>query len=185
MAFMDPNFKVPVEVDPTEDTQWNDILREKGVIPERSPSPTAELEAALEEAVKKQHDNRLEDKDLDELDELEDEEDDDFLNSYKQKRFNQIKELSQRQRFGLVFPITKPEYKEEVTDASQESHVFLHLTLSSSIQSRLLSSIMQRLAPKFPEVKFCEIPGNRCVENYPDSNCPTIIIYHKFILWSW
>ena len=41
------------------------------------------IEEALEDAVKRAHENRLEDKDLDELDELEDEEDDTFLQKYR------------------------------------------------------------------------------------------------------
>ncbi|CAK7891209.1 phosducin-like protein 2 [[Candida] anglica] len=173
------NFKIPVEVDPTEDTEWNDILREKGIIPQRPPSPTEELDNMLEEAVRKQHENRLENKDMDELDALEEEEDEEFLNFYKQKRMKQIEELTKKQKFGSVYPVTKPEYKEEVTDASMDNFVFLHMSLSSNLQSRLLSALTSQLASKFPEIKFCEIPANRCVENYPESNCPTIIIYHN------
>lgn len=173
------NMQIPVEVDPTEDTEWNDILRAKGVIPELPPSPTEELEDALEAAVKKQHENRLENKNLDELDELEDEEDEDFLNFYKQKRMGELKELGAKKKFGHVLPINKQEYELEVTKASNEAHVVVHLSLQSSTQSRLLSSILVKVAQKFPEIKICEIPGSRCIENYPDQNCPTLIFYHK------
>ncbi|ODV82428.1 thioredoxin-like protein [Suhomyces tanzawaensis NRRL Y-17324] len=173
------NIKVPVEVNPDEDTEWNDILRSHGIIPERPPSPTAELEAALDEAVKRQHENRLESKDLDELDALEDEEDEEFLNFYKNKRMQELKKLADKKKFGSVMPISKNEYESEVTKASNESFVLIHLSLQSSLQSRLLSSILVTLAQKFPEIKFCEIPANRCIENYPESNCPTLIIYHK------
>ena len=61
----------------------NDILRKHGVIPEKPPSPTPIIEEALENAMKKAHENRLEEKDLDELDELEDEEDEAFLDKYR------------------------------------------------------------------------------------------------------
>ncbi|KAK6204309.1 thioredoxin-like protein [Scheffersomyces amazonensis] len=174
---MDP--KVELQVNPDEDTEWNDILRAHGIIPEKPPSPTAQLEEALEEAIKKQHENRLENKDLEELDDLEGLEDEDFLDFYKQKRMNEIKELSSKQKFGTVFPINKQEYEDEITKASNDSFVVVHLSLSSNLQSRLLSSIFQQLAPKYSEIKFCEIPANRCIENYPESNCPTLIVYHK------
>ena len=172
----DPKFQV--QVDPNEDTEWNDILRQHGIIPEKPPSPTAELESALEEAIVKQYDNRLENKDLDELNELEDEEDEEFLNHYKQKRMAEIKKLSEKKKFGHVLPISKNEYENEVTKASKESYVLVHLSLQSSLQSRLLSSILINLASKFPELKICDIPAQRCIENYPESNCPTLIIYH-------
>lgn len=173
------NFKIPVEVDPNEDTEWNDILRSHGIIPERPPSPTAELEAALDAAVEAQHENRLQSKDMDELDALEDEEDEEFLNFYKQQRIKQIQELNSKKKYGQIYPINKQEYEKEVTQASNECFVLLHMTCSSQVQSRLLSTIFQDLSRKFPEIKFCEILANRCVENYPDSNCPTLIIYHK------
>jgi len=172
---MDP--QINVQVDPEEDTEWNDILRKHGVIPERPPSPTEQLEEALQEAVVKQYENRLESKDLEELEELEDEEDEDFLEEYKQKRLKEYQQLTEKSKFGSVYPITKPDYKKEITDASKESFVWAHLSLQSSLQSRLLSSLMIQLAMKFKEIKFVEIPGSRAVENYPDSNCPTILIY--------
>ncbi|CAK9439708.1 uncharacterized protein LODBEIA_P38080 [Lodderomyces beijingensis] len=176
---MDPNMKIPVEVNPDEDTEWNDILRAHGVIPEKPPSPTEQLEEALDEALKKQHDNRLENKDLDELDALEDEEDEEFLNFYKSKRLNEIKKLAEKQKFGSVLPVSKSEYADEVTKASHETFVVVELSLQSSLQSRLLYSLLVQLAAKFPEVKFCDIPAQRCIENYPESNCPTLIIYHN------
>lgn len=61
----------------------NDILRKHGVIPEKPPSPTPLIQEALNEARKQAHENRLEDKDLDELNELEDEEDEAFLENYR------------------------------------------------------------------------------------------------------
>ena len=61
----------------------NDILRKHGVIPEKPPSPTPIIEEALREAANKAHENRLENKTIEELDELEDEEDEDFLEKYR------------------------------------------------------------------------------------------------------
>ncbi|KAI5960108.1 PLP2 [Candida pseudojiufengensis] len=171
--------KISVQVNPDEDTEWNDILRAHGVIPEKPPSPTQQLEEALDEAVKKQYENRLENKDLEELNELEDEEDEEFLNFYKQKRFNEIKKLSEKKKFGSIIPISKNEYEDEVTKASKDSYVIVHLSLQSNLQSRLLNSLLQELSKKFPELKICEIPAQRCIENYPETNCPTLIIYHN------
>lgn len=200
----EPMFQV--QVDETEDTEWNDILRAKGVIPERPPSPTAQLEEALEEALAKQHENRLEDKALSELDELEDDEDEEFLEFYKQKRIAEMTKLQERSKFGDVYHVSKPEYNREVTDASMGTpkpkkseylddpneddyhksesesegvYVFVHLSLESKLQSRILSHLFQVTAPKFSEVKFVEIQGNRAIENYPDANCPTLLVYHK------
>jgi hypothetical protein len=61
----------------------NDILRSKGIIPEKPPSPTPMIQEAIEQARQLAYENRLEGKDVDELAELEDEEDEDFLESYR------------------------------------------------------------------------------------------------------
>jgi hypothetical protein len=61
----------------------NDILRKHGVIPEKEPDITPQIEEALELGRKLAHENRLEGKDLDELDELEDDEDEEFLEKYR------------------------------------------------------------------------------------------------------
>ncbi|KAL8742565.1 MAG: hypothetical protein Q9184_008234 [Pyrenodesmia sp. 2 TL-2023] len=79
---MDEPMNVPIE-NPSADTEWNDILRKHGIIPEKPPSPTPLIEEALTEARKQAHDNRLEGKGLDELEELEDEEDAEFLEKYR------------------------------------------------------------------------------------------------------
>lgn len=166
-----------VQVDESEDTEWNDILRSRGIIPEKPPSPTEELEELVSEARDRVWEHRLSDVSLSGLEELEDDEDEEFLEQYRQKRVREMAELRKRSKFGEIFHVTKPEYAKEVTEASRESFVACHLTLQSSLQSRLLSHLCQKVAKKYPEVKFVEIPANRAIENYPDSNCPTLLIY--------
>lgn len=178
---MNPGFdpKIQVEVDPTEDTEWNDILREHGIIPEKPKDPSLVEEEKKEEEAKEKYANRLENKTIDELDELEDEEDEDFLAKYKQKRMAELRKLASKAQFGSVYEVNKPEYKAEVTDASKKSFVTVHMSLHSSLQSRILGHLFTQLAPKYPEIKFVDIPARRAVENYPESSCPTLLIYHN------
>lgn len=93
-----PDMPINVEVDPNEDTEWNDILRSKGIIPEKPPSPTPMIEEALTEARRLAHENRLEGKELDELAELEDEEDEDFLESYRYVQSPRLHHRASRSR---------------------------------------------------------------------------------------
>lgn len=169
-----------VEVNPNEDTEWNDILRAHGVIPERAPSPTAQLEAALEESIQKAQDNRLEDKTLDELEALEDEEDEAFLETYKLKRMAEIQNLASKEKFGSLQSISKPEYTDEVTNASKNDvYVLLHIMYPGVPQSKLLTGLFRRSAEKFRDIKFVEIDARQINENYPSTNCPTILVYHN------
>ncbi|EGX91080.1 Phosducin family protein [Cordyceps militaris CM01] len=171
---------VPID-DPNADTEWNDILRKHGVIPEKPPSPTPMIEEAILEGRRLAHENRLEGKDLDELDELEDEEDDAFLEEYRKKRMAELNNLQKKAIHGSVYPISKPDYQREVTDASEKGPVFVNLTASmgTNVESRVLSDLWRQAAQEYGDIKFCEIRANQAIENYPDRNCPTILVYNK------
>ncbi|KAK6076393.1 phosducin family protein [Seiridium cupressi] len=169
---------VPID-DPNADTEWNDILRKHGVIPEKPPSPTPMIEEAILEGRRIAHENRLEGKDIDELDELEDLEDETFLESYKQKRMQELNNLTKKSIHGSVYPLSKPDYQREVTEASGNGPVFVNLTSSmgTNVESRVLSELWRQAAKEYGDVKFCEIQASKAIENYPDRNCPTILVY--------
>ncbi|KAL8645965.1 MAG: hypothetical protein Q9210_006413 [Variospora velana] len=177
---MDKPVNVPID-DPNADTEWNDILRKHGVIPEKPPSPTPLIEEALAEARKQAHENRLEEKGLEELDELEDEEDGEFLEQYRKQRMDELSTIARTSIFNQVYPLQKPDYSRDVTEASRQAYVLVHLTSSvgTNMESRLLTELWRELAHKFGDIKFCEIRGDMCIEGYPDKNTPTILIYRN------
>ncbi|KAI0534148.1 thioredoxin-like protein [Xylaria digitata] len=174
----DQRIAVPID-DPNADTEWNDILRKHGIIPEKPPSPTPMIEEAILEGRRIAHENRLEGKELDELDALEDEEDEAFLEQYRQKRMQELNKLTKKSIHGSVYPISKPDYSREVTEASNNGPVFVNLTsaLGTNIESRVLSELWRQAAKEYGDIKFCEIRADKAIENYPDRNCPTILVY--------
>ncbi|TKA25987.1 hypothetical protein B0A50_05499 [Salinomyces thailandicus] len=177
---MDMNMPVNVPVDdPNADTEWNDILRKHGVIPEKPPSPTPMIEEALTQARQLAHENRLEGKDLEELDELEDDEDEDFLNSYRAKRMNELSEIQHASVYGQVYPVQKPEYSRAVTEESAKAWVCVLLTSSSGMntESRVMGEVWRELAGKWGDIKFCQMAADLCIEGYPDKNTPTVLVY--------
>ncbi|KAF2654152.1 thioredoxin-like protein [Lophiostoma macrostomum CBS 122681] len=178
MTVPDVPVNVPID-DPNADTEWNDILRKHGVIPEKPPSPTPMIEEALQEARKLAHENRLEGKDLDELAELEDDEDEEFLEQYRKKRLDELSTINTASVFNQVYPLQKPDYAKDVTEASQKAYVFVLLTSSqgTNVESRILIEIWRELAQRFGDVKFCQIRADLCIEGYPDKNTPTVLIY--------
>ncbi|KAI1821417.1 thioredoxin-like protein [Xylaria intraflava] len=177
-APVDQRIAVPID-DPNADTEWNDILRKHGIIPEKPPSPTPVIEEAILEGRRIAHENRLEGKDLDELDALEDDEDEAFLEQYRRKRMQELNNLTKKSIHGSVYPISKPDYAREVTEASNNGPVFVNLTsaLGTNIESRVLSELWRQAAKEYGDIKFCEIQASKAIENYPDRNCPTILIY--------
>lgn len=131
------------------------------------------------EAARRVRENRLEGKDLDELDELEDEEDEAFLEKYRMRRIAELSRISKQSVYGQVYPLQKPDYSHDVTEASRDAFVLVHLTSSmgTNVESRLLTELWRELARKFGEIKFCEMRADLCIEGYPERNTPTILVY--------
>ncbi|KAJ5137470.1 hypothetical protein N7526_003703 [Penicillium atrosanguineum] len=154
-----------VEVNPNEDTEMP-----------KDPEPL--IQEALIAAQHRAYENRLEDKDIDELDALEDEEDEGFLEHYRQKRLAELSTLQQTSLFNQVYPLQKVDYAREVTDASNNAFVLVNLTSQgANVESRVLTELWRQLAAKFGDIKFCEIRADMCIENYPEKNTPTILVY--------
>ncbi|KAL0127353.1 hypothetical protein PUN28_005570 [Cardiocondyla obscurior] len=169
--------------DPNEDTQWNDILRSKGIIPEKKKEQEVTedqivnlLENAIDEKTGRVLDN-LEDKTLDELDELEDEEDERVLEEYRRKRIAEMKELANKSKYGGVQEISAEDYVKEVNNAGEDIWVILHLYKSGIPLCALVNQHLANLARKFPATKFLKSISTTCIPNWPDTNLPTIFIY--------
>ncbi|EFN86703.1 viral IAP-associated factor homolog [Harpegnathos saltator] len=169
--------------DPNEDTEWNDILRRKGIIPEKEKEVTEDqivnlLENTIDKKTGCAPDN-LEDKSLDELDELEDEEDERVLEAYRQKRIAELKELANKSKYGEVREISAEDYVQEVNNAGEDIWVILHLYKSGIPLCTLINQYLTNLAKKFPTTKFLKSISTTCIYNWLDSNLPTIFIYHN------
>jgi hypothetical protein len=44
---------------------------------------------------------------------------------------------------------------------------------------KLINYFLKELAQAHKDVKFLKIIGNMCIENYPDKNCPTLLVYGR------
>ncbi|EGD76790.1 hypothetical protein PTSG_08141 [Salpingoeca rosetta] len=170
---------------PDEDTEWNDILRAKGILPQKEVEVTEDDltemidEAARKQMLKEQGKKDMEDMSLEELNEVEDDEDERVWLEYRAKRLAELKERQKKARFGSIKEISAEEYRSEVNDAGEGIWVILHLYKTDNLICRRLQGILQQLASKFPAVKFLQSVSTRCIPNYPDKNLPTIFVYHE------
>ncbi len=165
----------------SEKTEWEDILVKRGLI-KATPKKVTEDEVHLKMQEAEAAVDKLDRLSLDDLDEQEDDLDDEVLRQYRARRIAELKAKMSKNKFGEVYSITEKEYKKEVTEASKEGEgvwVFLHLYVFGKLECRLLNKHMETTAKRFKSVKFCKIVGRDCIRGYPDSKCPTIIIYHK------
>lgn len=161
------------------ETEWEDALIKHGIMTKRPDTgPTDdELALAVQEAME-DHDE-LQGKTLEELDEAEDDFDEDVLNQYREARLAELKKRQEADKFGEVRQISEPDFVKEVTEASKDVCVFLHLFNYGRLECKIMDKYMIEAARRIKSVKFLKIIAQECIHNYPEANCPTILIYHK------
>ena len=134
--------------------------------------------------------------DLDEELEIADDDEERILQRLRQQRMQELARASKKARFGRVYPISRPDYTREVTEASKQlspdtsnmsgndtqqglagTGVVCFLYHPSMDTSKLLAGYLDTLAEKYPSTKFVSIVGSQCIPNYPDHNLPTLLIY--------
>lgn len=168
---------------PDLDTQWNDILRQKGILPKKEEKEIKEedlinlIENTVEE--KLQETKQLEDLSLEELDELEDEEDERVLLEYRKRRIAEMQESLRKAKYGDVREISAEDYVQEINKAGEGVWVILHLYKSGIPLCTLINQYLTQLSAKFPATKFLKSISTTCIPNYPDRNLPTIFVYFE------
>jgi hypothetical protein len=100
------------------------------------------------------------------------------LTDFRQKRLKELSEISSASIYNQVYPLQKPDYAKDVTEASRKSFVVVLLTSQGAkTESRLLVELWRELASRFGNIKFCQIQADMCIEGYPEQHTPTILIY--------
>ena len=66
-----------------------------------------------------------------------------------------------------------------MTEASKTCWVIAHLFQDSKIECVLMDEALAVFASRYPAVKVVRIKSTSAVENWPDSNLPTLFIYKE------
>ncbi|XP_016063263.1 PREDICTED: phosducin-like protein 2 [Miniopterus natalensis] len=167
------------EDDPNEDTEWNEILRDFGILPPKE-EPKDEIEEMVLRLQKEAMVKPYEKMTLAQLKEAEDEFDDEdmrAIETYREKRLQEWKALKKKQKFGELREISGNQYVNEVTNADKDVWVIIHLYRSSIPMCLLVNQHLSLLARKFPETKFVKAIVNSCIQHYHDNCLPTIFVY--------
>lgn len=166
-----------------ESTEWDDILKQKGIIPEKTPEELAEeqLKELVEETVEAydphEHKSVAQlDEDLEEADSDEER----ILQSYREQRLEQMKADSMKPKYGPGLKyISADDWKHDVTDAPSDVYVVIHLFQEAIEACEVMHHRLLELSAKFRSTKFIRCKATDAIKNYPDSKCPTVLIYKE------
>jgi len=102
---------------------------------------------------------------------------------YKRQRVKDMQAQARSEIYGSVTQITKPDYNQQVTIASQSCWVVVILFQTYIPSSRLLLAYIETMAKKYKATKFIKIQADLCIENYPDVYViATVLIFITFAL---
>ncbi|XP_074011114.1 phosducin-like protein 2 [Numenius arquata] len=165
--------------DPNEDTEWNDILRDFGILPpkEKLKDETEEMVLHLQKEAEVKPYERMNLEELKDTEDDFDEADRKAIEIYRQQRLQEWKCLQRRKKYGELTEICGEQYVKEVTNAPEDVWVIIRLYRSSIPLCLLVNDHLSLLARKFPEVKFLKAIVNSCIQNYHDRYLPTILVY--------
>ncbi|KAH3691835.1 phosducin-like protein 3 isoform X1 [Dreissena polymorpha] len=171
--------------DPNLDTEWNDVLRAKGILPPKEEKEITEedlikmVESTIENKSKGRNMGEMSLDDLNELEDNVDEEEERIFEQYRRQRLAEMHAAQQRSKFGEVREISKSDWVTEVNKAGEGIWVVIHVYKEGIPLCKLLNQHLSNLAQKFPETKFLRSVSSLCIPNYPDKNLPTIFVYKE------
>ncbi|XP_052259043.1 phosducin-like protein 3 isoform X2 [Dreissena polymorpha] len=172
-------------MDPNLDTEWNDVLRAKGILPPKEEKEITEedlikmVESTIENKSKGRNMGEMSLDDLNELEDNVDEEEERIFEQYRRQRLAEMHAAQQRSKFGEVREISKSDWVTEVNKAGEGIWVVIHVYKEGIPLCKLLNQHLSNLAQKFPETKFLRSVSSLCIPNYPDKNLPTIFVYKE------
>jgi len=108
-----------------------------------------------------------------------DDEDDDALAAFRKQRRAEIESTSKTPQFGVVKHISAESYVAEVTEASLRSWVILLMMELKHTKCEQLLAVFHTLSAKYRDVKFVTIKSTDAVKNFPISELPCVLLYHK------
>lgn len=116
------------------------------------------------------------------LEDLEDEDelmDDRFLEEYRRRRLEELRQEATCPRFGKLLSLTngRSEFIDQVTNAGDGIWVVCHLYKESVAECRVLNQCLEELAAQYPYTKFVKMVSTDCIPGYPDDNLPTVLLY--------
>ncbi|KAG6490602.1 hypothetical protein ZIOFF_051909 [Zingiber officinale] len=164
-------------------TQWDDIQRRLGNLPPKpEPFKPSPFVPADDPDLAPKSKAWLDDRTPAELEDLEDDhdlDDDRFLEEYRKRRLEEMREAAKVARFGSVTQISGSDFVREVSQAPEDVWVVVLLFKEGIQDCALLLQCLEELATKYPATKFVKIISTDCIPNYPDRNLPTILVYNN------
>jgi thiol-disulfide isomerase/thioredoxin len=163
-----------------ETTEWDDIQRKMGNLPPLPPRFVPDAYAPPETTERDDPARVSSATSRRELEAMEDDfEDDRFLEEYRRRRMEELKQANAVPRFGAVLPVTRASFVVDVTDASTKHFVVVFLFRENCGRCELAEKALEELARKFPRTKFVRANARDILPGYPDASVPTVLVYRS------
>ena len=106
-------------------------------------------------------------------------------NDYREKKLSELKAIGEKNKFGYIISITRSEFIDQVTRASNSSFVVCLLyndsypferwpsdawfpSLCTILDCKIMLKVLEEVAERNPDVKFVKIISTDCIADFPD-----------------
>ena len=102
------------------------------------------------------------------------------LQAIRERRLEELKREAggeSERSTGHILEITRDQFVAEVNQAGDGVPVVVFLSKARHYLSSYTRVLLEKLAAKFPDVKFIQMGHTDCIDGYPAANLPTLLIY--------
>lgn len=100
------------------------------------------------------------------------------MREYREKRIAEMEHQARKTLYGELLHLPASEYAREINQAPAGVWVVLALRCAGKLCDRLVEALCGA-ARRHPRVKFVCMVATACIPNYPEANCPTILLYRS------
>jgi hypothetical protein len=106
--------------------------------------------------------------------------DEELIEEYRRRRIAEMRARAAAAVHGALREVEPADFEDEVREASRKAPVVLLLALPRGHPpSDRMRGIVERLAQKFPAVKFCCMQASGAVRNFPPEDAPAVMAYRE------
>ena len=103
-----------------------------------------------------------------------DDDEKELVEKIKNERIQAQKEYDALPKYGDIIEINHLTYKDAV---QINNHVLVHISSDHLPECKRVNFILRQLADKFPTLKICKIDYKEANKDFPERNCPTLLVY--------
>eukprot|EP00727_Mastigamoeba_balamuthi_P011286 m51a1_g6780 hypothetical protein (270) ;mRNA; r:134502-135810 len=106
-------------------------------------------------------------------------EDKEAFSEFRRRRLAEMLLEQSRPKFGQVKQLTTDTYMITVAEADPTTVIVIHIFSQTARVCAMINEYLESLAGKYPQVLFCKITKEDCLETFDERVLPSLLVYNR------